>query len=98
MARENNRKPCPSSSATLVSARDWWRYDPERTEGRSLLISRFEARRPKALRSDSRGLVRQNGQVQAIVISGLGIADRGLRFLKLGLTQFNNGTESQLIA
>jgi hypothetical protein len=38
---------------------------------------------------DSRGLVGQDCQAQAVVVAGLGVANLRLRLLKLGLAQLN---------
>jgi hypothetical protein len=55
---------------------------------RFLLIATCRMNEP--ITSDSRGLVGQNCQAQAIVIAGLRITYFSLRLLKLRLTQFNN--------
>src|ERR1700685_3611591 len=47
---------------------------------------------------DSRGLISQNCQTQPVVIARLRIADLGLGLLQLSLAQFNDGSESQVVA
>src|SRR5579872_1021760 len=55
-------------------------------------LSGITSRKQVAL--DAGGLILQDGQGQAIVVAGLGIADLRLSLLKLGLAQFNDGAQS----
>ena len=70
---------------------------PWRVVNDDCLFFRVRISNPRKVSLDPRRLIAQDGQCQAVVITGLSGTDLGLSLLQLRLAQFNDRTQSELV-